>query len=611
MIQYNSDNNLVVSPLCVDFNHPELYAQTRPVSCSIYGIVVVFNNQDWSQLLVAITEKLIEYKNIYLDLLEERSLYGNKPYFLANEDGSDDCSLLSNGMWIYTNYNPPTTVTIIKNLCRHCGLRLDNVVIKCSPKYQSNPQTENFLPDQFEIKPTVSDGTESVVQKILEERFPNGIRPYSIIDRNKLKNYYNEITGVNLDVEIDSLLTSIGIFHGEKVFPVPINGKKVLADLLNVLLSEGHRLFYYDEFYTIHSDLLQNVNIFSAELLRTVLLETSPSLWYFKNCFQVDRNTTIESEILRCYETAVSLSCDQLTDMLPYVPLANIRQVLAQNSDFIWVSTGIYTHIHKIEFDTSESSKICSKIKKAVSIHGFASLASFDVSASLELNPELSEIAVKTSLFQLYLSNHYDKHGNIITMKGTTLNTVAILEGFCRSHYRLTLDQLHAYEKEVDGSVNSRSLLAAHNTMVRVDKDIFVGNNKVNFDIEATDNALSLYVHGDVIPLQAVTSFTSFPYIDGYPWNLYLLESYCKHFSKQFMYQCLSVNSRNVGAIFRKSAGFNDYIDVLAAAVAASNIELNEKMVGDFLFENRYIAQRTGSISKVTKKAQFFRKGKV
>ena len=43
-------------------------------------------------------------------------------------------SLLSNGKWLLTNYNPQTIVTIIRNLCQHCGVELDDVIITYEPK---------------------------------------------------------------------------------------------------------------------------------------------------------------------------------------------------------------------------------------------------------------------------------------------------------------------------------------------------------------------------------------------------------------------------------------------------------------------------------------------
>jgi hypothetical protein len=464
------------------------------------------------------------------------------------------------------------------------------------------------------FKTVVDDKVRAAVVTILEERFPNGIRPNSVIDVSKLKNYYHEATDeeiTSVEMDIPTILNAIGIRHGEKVFAVSSSVKQALAELLDRLLSEDNRLFFYDEFYNAHSDFLQEMHIHSPELLRTVLTCLCSSLRYFKNYFMTGSDVSVESEVLRCYETAACLSYEQLKAKLPYLPLDRIRQVLAQNSGFVWVSTGVYTHISKIQIDENERCVACDKIKEDVSNHGFASIASLDVSASLELNPDLSESAVKNGLFQVCLADKYEKRGNIVTSKGMVLNSVAVFEDFCRSHDRLTLDELLEFEQEINGGVHSQSLYVAYDNMVRTNRGTFVADNEIQFNVDAMDDALALFVNGDVIPLRAVTSFTSFPYIDGYPWNWFLLESYCRRFSKRFRFQCLSVNSRNVGAIFKKSAAFSDYISVMAKAVADSFVELNDKAVGDFLFENRYVAQRTSAVQKVVAQARLLRERRV
>lgn len=596
------------SPLYVDFNRPEACAQTRPLTCTIKGQVVKLSKLNWSHLLVAITEMFIAENNPNLASLEHEPIYGSKVFFMPEKVDFGTCALLSNGKWLYTNYNPQTVVTIIGNLCRHCGIDINDVSITYLPK-------TGYVPEAYEQivvhnTPKEDEAVQTVIMDILDKNFPNGIRPNSIIDSNKLKNYYAEATGKDISgvvPDIPSVLEVVGVKHGDKVYAVSASGKKILAELFDRLLSEGNRLFYYDEFYDAHADFLQGMHVFSSELLKTILSEINPSLWYYKNYCQTDRSTTVESEILRCYETAVTLSYDQLKARLPYVPLASIRQALAQNNDFIWVNTGIYTHVRKIEFDKSEVHEVCSKIEEAVSAHGFASLASINVWASVELNPELSETAIRNGLFQVYLSDRYEKRGNIVTMKGTVLNSVAVFEDFCRSHDRLTLDELLNYEKEINGDVHSQSLFVAYDNMVRVDRDAFVADSEIQFDVDATDNALALFVHGDVIPLRAVTSFTSFPYIDGYPWNWFLLESFCRRFSKRFRFQCLSVSSRNVGAIYKKSAGFANYAEIIAAAVAVEPIKLNQKEVGDFLFKSGYIARRTSFVADVVAQARLLR----
>ena len=597
----------------VDFSHPESCAKSRPVNCTINGHVVIPSKQNWSQLLVAITEWFIAKKNPRLLDLNRRPIYGSKAFFMSVKNPYLACAQLSNRKWVCTNYNPQTVITIIGKLCRYCGVSLNNVIITYAQKDASvsrrvKEQTLSHIP-----KTVISDKTKAAIITILEKHFPNGIRPDSIIDINKLKNIYRTDTGIGLssEIEITSLLYEIGISHGKKVFIFPSSTKKSLKALIDDLISEGHRLFYYNEFYKIHAKYLQQIRIFSAELLRVVLSSLLPSLYYTKKHFSVTRNESAEYALSSCFASAHSLSYQQLKERLPYLPLEKIKQILAQNSEFIWVNTGLYTHISNIEIDEVERLTVERKIKTEITECGYVSLATFDVSASFERNPALSETAVKNGLFQICLADRYEKRGNIITSKGALLNSVAVFKDYCLSRERLTLDELIELEKVINGRVNSQSLFVAYDTMIRIDKRTFVSDDEIRFDSEAVDAALGLFVRKDVIPLQAVTSFTSFPYINGYSWNLYLIESYCRRFSKRFMYQCLSVNSRNVGAIFQRSAGFTDYAEVLAAVVANARIELDMIKVGDFLFDSGYIARRTSVISDVITKAQVLRERQV
>ena len=194
------------------------------------------------------------------------------------------------------------------------------------------------------------------------------------------------------------------------------------------------------------------MNIFSSELLWTVLSEIGRSLWFhYKNyhlCFYkkyclTDKNITVESEILRCFEKADCLSYDQLKDRLPYIPIATIQQTLAKNNDLIRVSTGKYTHAGKIVFDDEECRDACAKIKESVSKNVFTTLTSINVRENFKLNPDLSEAAIKSGLFQKYLADRYEKRGNIVTQKGKALmKSVALFELCCRVRKRLTLNDL-------------------------------------------------------------------------------------------------------------------------------------------------------------------------
>jgi hypothetical protein len=571
--------------------------------------------------LVSITEHFIGKENPNLAKLSKTPLYGSKDFFMSQRPFSGACALLSNSKWIYTGYNPQTIVAIIKNLCRHCGVDLNNVAITCLPKegYHVIPKKLQIqkkavqksrkkvkMQDQLTLFAVpvspIDNGTKAAVIALLEERFPNGIRPASIIDISKLKKYYIEATGKDLQdagIDITALLEAVGISHGEKIYAIPAAGKLRLADMLNKLLAEGHRLFYYDEFYKAHPELMQEMHIFTPDLLRTVLTGLPFRFYYYKHYCVTDKEINVESETLRCYEASSILSWEEAKAKLPFVPLVRIKQIVALNDNFVKVSKGVYAHISTIVIDDTDIHKTLQKIEKEISKYDYASLATLNVSASLQLNPGFSESAVKNGLFQIFLATQYEKRGNIITQKGKAPKSATILEDFCLSKDIIKRKELARFEKEIWGHSSLKSLEVAYNKMIRINKNTFVADDKLNFDITAVDDALELIVDEKVIPLCAITSFTSFPYIDGFPWNLFLLESYCRRFSQRFTFICQLPNSHNIGVVFRKDAGFNDLIDVLAHAVALSSVTPTEKAVGELLVNNHYIGKQTSIISKV------------
>jgi len=168
------------------------------------------------------------------------------------------------------------------------------------------------------------------------------------------------------------------------------------------------------------------------------------------------------------------------------------------------------------------------------------------------------------------------------------------LEQYCRDRKEVSFEELNSLGASLDpqGRTQSTCLIAAHKILVRVSADLFVEESLIHFDVERVDEAISVYCPGDFIPLKSVTDFSFFPYT-GYPWNLFLLESYLRKFSRVFKYEVRSVNSSNVGAIVRKSFVYNDYDDIMANALARSFVTLEDKKTAiEYLFQNGYIARK-------------------
>ena len=157
--QINQNTPTLNSDICVDFNHPERYAKTHPVFCTINGQTVIPNKLNWSQLLVAITERLIAEGNPHLAELDKIPLFGGKAFFLPRNEGTGTSALLSNGKWIYTNYNAKAIIYIIGNLCRHCGIAWDVISISFVQKDESSERsTERPIIDSANLH-TLANGS--------------------------------------------------------------------------------------------------------------------------------------------------------------------------------------------------------------------------------------------------------------------------------------------------------------------------------------------------------------------------------------------------------------------------------------------------------------------
>ncbi|MDR1897330.1 MAG: hypothetical protein LBR10_11130 [Prevotellaceae bacterium] len=273
------------------------------------------------------------------------------------------------------------------------------------------------------------------------------------------------------------------------------------------------------------------------------------------------------------------------------------------------MSRETYSHIGKIKISAKEQDDIKKLVKKQISIHRFFSLNDIDITELGKCNPELSKTALHNAVYRLCLCDSYDKYGNIVTLKGTVLNASMIMEDYCRNRDKCTLNELIAFEKELCGASHRwLPMNTAYSVMVRVQENLFISEKDVNFDIEKIDKAIELFCVGDYIPLKMITSFSAFPYA-GYQWNLFLLESFVRRFSRKFRFEVLAVNSKNAGAIVRKTRILN-YHQIMANALAQSGIVLLENTTLIFLFEKGYIGRRSlAGIAGLIEEARKIRAG--
>lgn len=449
-------------------------------------------------------------------------------------------------------------------------------------------------------KQEVAPSYDAILLKTLEGHFPNGFRSNSPIELRRFRRFvmedYDEEITIS-DEELNNLILSFGTLFEGKVYIVNVDATERIKSEIDSVFESGVNIIFYNAFYKQNEDWLFSASIISEKMLKNTLMSLYPRSVHKKNylMFEVKSGNELSQigcEVLRVWGDDVLLSYEQLSERLPYIPVDKIKYILSQNVDFIWNSEGVYAYIGKVDIIDEERAAIVDFVSTAYLKDGYASLSDIPLGEIAERNYELSLTAVQNAVFSIVLANKYDKRGKIVIRKGDILDALSIMKEYCRSLERCSLRDLLDFERELTGESHRWiPMEAGYAIMIRADEDAFLAEKYVHFNTFEIDTILEQFVGNNYLPLRSITTFSVFPDC-GQAWNLFLLESYCRRFSKRFRFEVLSVNSKNAGVIVRKKHTAS-YIEIMADAVAVSDIEFEKTAIEDFLCSNGYIGRRS------------------
>lgn len=445
---------------------------------------------------------------------------------------------------------------------------------------------------------------QDIVKKIIEiirNNFSNGVRN-DFIDINKVRkiysaNYSDENITQSFVVDI---IRAHGIEDGGRFYFVSNDNLEDIRRFLGEILSL-HSIAYYIKIYEKHLEFFVAMHIFSPEVLKKILQTTVGGHFYFSEFCSAKIATRLDYVIAQIFTMAGnSLSLDDLQEKLPYVPSEKILEILSDTKKYLPTNTGKYIPFSKIQFDTDEISVAKQQISLCIDRVGYAAPEDYDLSSNFALNPELAEKDLRNIICEKFFTADFVKRGKRLYKKGDTATksdgVLNRLRKFIAEQSELPLAKIFAFDKDLAPNV---ALSAAYEQMIRVSENYFVKDSLITFDVDGVDEVLTPFVQGKIIPLRAVTSFTGFPPVEGYTWNLFLLESFLRKFSRRYVYAAPAVNSSNLGAIYPESMNFADYLDVQAAAIIQENIPLDKVAVENFLVGNGFRHRR---INKATER---------
>lgn len=495
--------------------------------------------------------------------------------------------------------------------------KVEDVVVPDEIKEAEPEKSQKAQPTRTEPvvppKPALDPAVVEQLTDVLSAHFANGYRLNSPIELVRFRSFTEEDLGKEIllpDKELERHIAACGTTFDGKVYAVSDQAKERIKKLVEEYFADGARAIFFAEFYAKNENWLFGENVVSEDMLIEILRKLFPELAFKQIYFgYMDGSAfaVLESEILRVWGDNVLLTYTQIVERLQYIPLDRIKYALGQNGNFLWSNVETFSHVSRIDITDEEWGAIREAAMRKCNAYGYVSITDLPFGEIEERNYELSIPAIHNAVYRICLSDKFDKKGKIVTRKGDVFDALTIMKKYCRTIDKCSLDDLLNIEKELTGEVSLRIPIEVGNTiLIRIGKDTYVADRYVHFKVNIIDEVIELFVKGGYLPLKSFTTFAAFPDC-GQEWNLFLLESYCRRFSRRFRFDAPTVNSRNAGAVIRKSCGLN-YTEIMIDAVANADIPLKNTVVGKFLYESGYTGRSTtAKVSEIIDKARAIR----
>lgn len=586
----------------IDFN--KYYTKICPITCTINGCNIELKQKTWACLLITITEYLIKEKYYQISILNNQPIFGLNVLFKSEKGINDSYHKLSNGKWIDTDYNIKDTLFIVKKLCLFCGINIKNVKImyeREESKSYHNIINQGSVLTPPELQEIGNNVVVNYIKKIIEKKFSSGLK-IDLIELKRFRVNYKDEFNVELlltDKELSSIIIANTILYKNKHYLINTEIKEHIKQKIEQIITDGIKMIYYSEFFKLYDNELIKGSIIDSGMLRIVIEDLFPE-FNFKQTFFTPSITSdatsllLKKEILRIWGEKTLLSFDEASKLLPFIPIKQIKMTFSRDRFFVRDSQGVYSHLGKVIITENEKKNIFTYVTNAIKAKRYVALNELPLDNLKTNNYELSDIALQVAIFEIVLENNYSRNGKIISYSSDNVTTKSIMKEYCRNQDRCSLQELIELEIELTCKTHyTLAMESGYSEMVRVENDLFIAEKFLHFDFENIDKAIDYFIKGQYLPLQAHTVFATFPDCN-YPWNLFLLESYCRRFSKRFRFDVLAYNSMNVGVIVRKECNLS-YHEIMIDAINKSNIKLEEVEVINFLYDNGYIGRRTYS----------------
>lgn len=454
----------------------------------------------------------------------------------------------------------------------------------------------------------------SEIVAVLKQHYEYGFKYDSIRELMRFRQFADEM-GITLSEEDEALKTSIlssGTVIDDKVYCKNDDMLQELQRIVDDILSSGAVVIYYESLFENKQEWMASHVITSPDMLKEYLQYNISGCSFSKKFMVKGRRCSekdaVTDELKRIWGAHPVESVYRLSDRLPYIPIGNIWRVISGNDLFVLSSEGEYLFIDRFRITKDEEEDILDFVDEICEESGFASLCDVPLGSIEEENYELTQTAIYNAIYKKVLSGKYHLNGKILTKDKSELDAVMLLKQYIKDKDECTFDEVADKVVELTGGINRQyAFQALYDDMVRVDKNRFVANRLVNFSIDEIDTVLAGFITDNFRAIRDVTTFAMFP-LCGQNWNHYLLESFCYKYSRKYSLHVIHFNDKNAGIIAEKD--FNKkYNEMLAIALARTDVELSSEVIGQYLFNTGYMAKsKYAKLGEIAQRASELRK---
>lgn len=448
----------------------------------------------------------------------------------------------------------------------------------------------------------------------VQKAFPHGFQPAVAMDRKKFVNSWSALGfgkfpgDVNYEGPFLDIAKKVCFSADRKYYAFTSEARFAIQSLLSEAKQKGYNTIYYTTFYHTYQNILEEAGVVNDRYLSAALYKYFPDVDCSREYFRLDGKISPETELLELFREKCAMRIDEVQEARPLLPEFFLLQTLKNSRRFISYGGYLFIAPAYIKIDNYEVAKAVSEIAERLEKKDYAPSSDWKLPNTIAENPEVPLEALIRILCARHFPGYKLTDTGLLCRPGFKLKTSDIIRNFCLENDKFSLSDIvyHVY-KFMPRIAMNQVIAIAQATAVQVGEKEFVNLDYLDLDIDAIDNAL-MRIAGDFpISIQHVPDLFSLPAIEGYPWNLHLLASYCLNKSKCFFLARLSANNSLFGIIAPERFRNLDYY-VLSAVIAVQHgVEPEEGAIKKFIFNHGLVAKkREGYISEIKKNMLYF-----